>query len=46
VAPGSRDLARVLLHSNPVRFTVLPIVIISVLALSVCGLIGLARHRA
>jgi hypothetical protein len=44
VAPGSRDLARVLLHSNPVRFTVLPIVIISVLAL--CGLIGLARHRA
>ena len=39
-------LAQVLLHSNPVRFTALPIVIISVMALGICGLIGLARHRA
>jgi hypothetical protein len=29
-----------------VRFTALPILIISVLALGVCALIGLARHRA
>jgi hypothetical protein len=28
------------------RFTVLPILIISILAVGVCGLVGLARHRA
>jgi hypothetical protein len=47
--PADQDpasLAQVLLHSNPMRFTALPILVISVLALGVCGLIGLARHRA
>jgi hypothetical protein len=39
-------LSQVLIHSNPIRFTPLPIIVISVLALGVCGLIGLARHRA
>lgn len=46
IAKGPAALAQVWLHSNPVRFTALPLVIISVMALGVCGLIGLARHRA
>jgi hypothetical protein len=37
-------LARLI--SKPMRFTVLPILIISILAVGVCGLVGLARHRA
>lgn len=39
-------LAQILFHSNAAPFTVLPIVVISVLLLGVGGLIGLARHRA
>lgn len=42
----SAGLAQVLLHSNPAEFTALPIVVVAVLALAVCGLIGLARLRA
>lgn len=46
IARGPAGLAQVLVHSNPARFTALPIVVVSVLALGVCCLIGLARHRA
>jgi hypothetical protein len=44
--PPLTTLAQLLPRANTMRFTVLPILIISVLALGVCGLIGLARHRA
>jgi hypothetical protein len=47
--PVERDpsgVAQVLLHSNPAAFTALPIAIVAVLAIGVCALIGLARHRA
>lgn len=47
--PTTKDpaaLAQVLLHSNPTRFTALPMIIISMMALGICGLIGIARHRA
>ena len=33
-------------HSGDMRFTALPIIVISALAIGVCGLIALARHRA
>ena len=46
VAEDPTGLGQVLAHSNPSPFTVLPIVVVSMLALGVCGLIGLARHRA
>jgi hypothetical protein len=37
-------VAELMPHS--IRFTALPILVISLLALGVCGLVGLARHRA
>jgi hypothetical protein len=39
-------LAQLLLRSNTERFTALPLLIVSVLALCVGGLVHLARHRA
>jgi hypothetical protein len=44
--PPDRDVAQLLQHTKALTFAVLPIAIISILALGVCGLIGLARYRA